>query len=61
MRRPGPKGSELSHSVHLGAHPLYALPIEDAELIPLLSDLGDLSFESLIYDVGFILLPSTGK
>ena len=33
--RPGPKASEVSHSVHLGAHPLYALPIENAELIPL--------------------------
>ena len=40
--------SEVSHSIHLGAHPLYALPVDNAELVPLLGDLGDLGSESLI-------------
>ena len=43
-----PEASEVSHTVHLGAHPLYTLPVEDAELVPLLGDLGDLGSEPLI-------------
>lgn len=48
VRPAAPKASEVPHSVHLGAHPLYTLPVEDAELVPLLSDLGDLGSEALI-------------
>jgi hypothetical protein len=55
-----PEASEVSHTVHLGAHPLYTLPIEDAELVPLLGDLCDLGPEPLIDEVGLVLLPSTG-
>ena len=58
--RPAPEAREVPQSVHLGAHPLYTLPVEDAELVPLLGDLGDLGPEPLIDEVGLVLLPSTG-